>query len=294
MTGIFIVNFFSLLGRFLPRLLWESYNFHVRYGKIKKLYCVLSFDCDTDDDALAAASIFHRFENYGLSSVWAVPGELIERNYSVYSALSVSPYVEFINHGGLCHTKKVGDNFLPCRFYHELTRAEIEKDVLYGHEAVSRLPGQKVQGLRIPHFGTFQRRQDLQFVYDVLIKLGYRYSTSTLPVSAYQYGPLIRRGNLYEIPLSGCYDYPLQILDSWDFFKAPQRVFQSNDYFTQFEKLISFFMKDKRCGILNFYVDPSHVSASSDWWKCVDLIREMSGYICCCTYRQLLDELEGG
>lgn len=81
---------------------------------------------------------------------------------------------------------------------------------------------------------------------------------------------------LYEIPVSGCYDYPLMILDSWGFRYAEDRKFNEDDYVRQFRKMISYFTERKMPGILNIYADPSQVYDWPAFLECMKQAAESS------------------
>jgi len=147
------------------------------------------------------------------------------------------------------------------------------EDVRLGHEAVLAVVGRQPMGFRVPHFGTFQLPEQREFLYGELERLGYRYSTSTVPLAGLRHGPLWQvRPKLCEIPVSGCYDNPSVILDSWGFRFAAGRKRTEEEYLQQIRKIVDFFAQPNRAGLLNYYVDPSQVYDWEDFFRSVELL----------------------
>ncbi|MBM4200927.1 MAG: polysaccharide deacetylase, partial [Gammaproteobacteria bacterium] len=202
-----------------------------RVAGVSRLYCVLSFDCDTADDIAVAESVHDRLRALGVRPVYAVPGELLQEGADVYRRIARRGG-EFINHGQRRHTyyDTALGRYASCYFYDEQGAAAVRDDVMAGDQTLRELLGIVPRGFRTPHFGTFQRPRQLRFLHGLLRELGYRYSTSTAPLYGFRYGPLFRRFGLTEIPVSGMADRPLTIQDSWGFFAAPDRCYGPDDY----------------------------------------------------------------
>lgn len=264
---------FRVAGRINPELLLNHYVSLARELGLKRSYFILSFDCDTDLDIEVVESVHSRLSEIGIIPVYAVPGQLLEKGREVYTRIAASG-AEFINHGYYRHTsfypdKKVYESFF---FYDKLTRESVLDDIRLGHQAHIDVLGKAPSGFRVPHFGTFQGSNDLSFLHRTLSEMGYYFSSSTVPFYGFRYGPLHKvNGSLFEIPVSGCYDYPIGILDSWSFRYAEGRLLNEQDYVRQFNKMVQFFKKPGHVGLLNFYADPSQVYDWPDFFECLKL-----------------------
>lgn len=265
----------SLLGRHKPEILFNHYVRLARRQGLRRAYFILSFDCDTDLDIEVVEEVHTRLAEIGIMPVYAVPGQLLERGKAVYRRLA-DQGAEFINHGYYTHTRYHSQTgaYESIFFYDQLPRETILDDIRRGHRACLEVVGQAPTGFRVPHFGTFQHPKHLKFLHKTLADMGYAYSTSTAPVYGFWRGPAQQvttaAGTLHELPVSGCFDYPLRILDSWGFRYAPGRRLGEEDYLEQFDKAVCFFDHLGHCGLLNYYVDPSQVY---DWPQFFEAIR---------------------
>ena len=91
-----------------------------RRAGIDGLYLVLSFDCDTDEDARSRSEVHERLLELGVRPVYAVPGELLGEARASTGA-SPKTGAEFLNHGGREHTyfdEELGRH-ASCFFYDE-------------------------------------------------------------------------------------------------------------------------------------------------------------------------------
>lgn len=242
-----------------PELLFRNYFRLCRQQGLTRPYFILSFDCDTVQDIEVVAGVHARLQDMGITPVYAVPGQLLEKGQSVYRQIA-NTGAEFINHGYTehCHYDSESEIYISSFFYDQLPSAVVKNDILQGHETQIRILGRHPKGFRVPHFGTFQDDEHLTFLFDALIELGYQYSTSTLPLFGFCNGPAKKVANeFYEIPVSGCFDYPLTILDSWSFRFAPNRRVTESDYINQFSKMAQMIRKGN--ALLNVYADPSQI-----------------------------------
>lgn len=272
-----------------PQWLLRRYASFARKQGLSQPSLLLSFDCDTDRDAEVAEEVNGRLAESGVYPVYAVPGKNLERNASVYSRIAEKGY-EFINHGYADHAywDDGAQAYRSCTFYDRLTPSKVVEDIERGHRVHLDLFGKAPTGFRGPHFGTFQKRPHLRLLYKTLHRLGYRYSTSTLPNYGFIHGPLHRlRQGLVEIPVTGCFDTPLIVLDSWAFFAAPDRQFESRDYQTQLLKLVDFFVTRELPCLLNLYVDPSHVAERLEFFEAIRHAAERMRLYS--SYRELLE-----
>lgn len=269
---------YRLIGTIEPEWLLSR---HVRLSRAQgfhRPYFILSFDCDTERDIEVVESVHDRLAEIGITPVYAVPGELLERGCNVYRRLA-SRGAEFINHGYTAHASYCHDTREYCStfFYDQLSHDIIIDDIRRGHSAHHVILGKAPNGFRVPHFGTFQKSENLAFLHSNLRKMGYAYSSSTMPLYGFKNGPVHQvSSTLKEISISGSYDNPLRILDSWSYRYAPGRTCEERDYLIQFEKMVRFYSRPGQAGLLNYYADPSQVNDWPEFFEAMKLAAPMA------------------
>ena len=255
-------------ARYFPKLIWRNYIRAARQCGLDRLYLILSFDCDTPEDAKAARQLDAWLRQHQVKATYAVPGVQLEQSASIYRRL-FDTGAQFINHGGLPHAEWRGDAYTSITFYHQMTSEAVVEDIERGHEIVSKIIGCPPVGFRAPHFGYFQADDQLALQYGVLRSLGYSFSTSTVPRFAMRYGPVFDVGGLYEIPVSGSFRFHLDILDSWGYLISPQQPVLKDLYAAHFIETIDRLLALKIPGVLNLYADPAHVYQSDAFYRAV-------------------------
>ncbi|HOE11870.1 MAG TPA: polysaccharide deacetylase family protein [bacterium] len=258
----------QVIARRQPTWLFRNYVCLARKQGLTRPTLILSFDCDRDRDAEAALDVTGQLMEIGICPVFAVPGTNLEQNGDIYREIALRG-CEFINHGYLPHAYWDDENarFESCTFYHEMRPEDIAEDIRKGHETLVKILGKAPDGFRGPHFGTFQKKSQLRFLHRTLRDLGYRYSSSTTPWYGFLHGPLYRtQSGIVEIPVSGCFDAPLNILDSWSFFSGRKERLTPQDYRDQLVKMVDYFAAGDSPALLNFYADPSHVAGRSEFF----------------------------
>jgi len=235
---------------------------------------ILSFDCDTELDIEVLPAVIKRLKEIGIQPVLAVPGELIKKGTDVYHSLAKTG-IEFVNHGYVQHTQlELPERvYVSSYFYHSLSRAEIRSDIVLGHKAIQEILGVSPTGFRTPHFGSFQKKSQLDFLRRLLKELGYKYSTSTTPVVGIKKGPYFKT-DVLEFPLTGCPNWPIKVLDSWGFAFAPKREVTKADYLDQ----ISLMCHEIEAGnplFINIYADPSQIY---DWPEFFEAMLRLAPY----------------
>lgn len=238
--------------------LWQQYTKLAKSQGLKRLYLLLSFDCDTPEDIAAASELDPWLAAKGLKRTYAVPGAQLEQGGETYQALARAG-ADFINHGQRPHAERRGDRYWPMTFYNEMTSQEVVEDIRLGHQTCLKVLGQAAKGFRAPHFGYFQKPEQRELMYAELRRLGYAYSSSTVPQLGFEQGPVIQVKDLFEIPLSGSLDLPYTILDSWNYVKSPQEPTITSQYAELFKATVDGLLEVGVCGVLNYYVDPAHV-----------------------------------
>jgi hypothetical protein len=206
----------------------------------------------------------------GMTAAYAVPGRLLRSAADAYRQIAATG-AEFLNHGHADHAEwsdSLG-RWVSRGFYDEASFEDVRADVTAGHTDLADVIGAPPVGFRAPHFGTFQRPAQLRFLHSVLRELGYRYSSSTIPMHGYRDGPAFDRYGLLELPVSGMPSSPLAILDSWGTFAAPDRTLAPADYEREAIALADA-MGAAGAGVINCYADPSHVAERPEFLAAVD------------------------
>jgi hypothetical protein len=254
----------------------------------RNLYMVLSFDCDTSEDAGSVLKVHNRLQSVGVTPAYAVPGELLNKGEGVYRKIAEAGG-EFINHGYRDHTyfDTAHGRYASCFFYDQLPLETVRDDIVQGDRNLRSTLGIEPKGFRAPHFGTFQKPAQLRFQHAVLQELGYSFSTSTLPLYAYRFGPAFRDFGVLELPVSGMGSMPMRILDSWSCFAAPGRRFGPEDFVRE-GRLAGENFESLGIGLLNFYADPSHIHDRDEFFETVAYWAQIAKPV---TYSELLAKL---
>jgi peptidoglycan/xylan/chitin deacetylase (PgdA/CDA1 family) len=233
-------------------------------------FLVLSFDCDTADDAAVVTGVHRRLAELGVCPTYAVPGALLERAADVYAPLAETG-AEFVNHGGAEHTyfdDRLGRH-ASSFFYDTLDPERVSRDIEDGHRICRDVLGKTPRGWRTPHFGTYSAPAQLRHLHQTLLALDYRFSSSTLPRVALRHGPLYRGFGLPELPVTGIPIAPLEILDTWGFFAAPDRTRTPVEYLEQ-AQLLARAIANAGAGVINVYGDPLHIHDSPEFFAAVE------------------------
>jgi len=256
-----------------------------RRAGIDRVYLVLSFDCDTADDAAVVWDVHSQLAELGVCPTYAVPGALLHRAADVYARIAQTG-AEFLNHGGTEHTyydEGLGRH-ASCFFYDTLDPARVRQDLEDGHHVVSEVLGRRPDGFRSPHFGTYQRPAQLRYLHGILREHDYRFSTSTMPRQGLRYGPIFDRFGLPELPVTGTPDAPFEILDTWGFFAAPDRVREPAEY-PQQAAILAEHLAAAGAGIINVYGDPIHIHDRPEFFEAVEAWVAVAEPV---SYRELL------
>jgi hypothetical protein len=261
------------LGRLLPRFFWSWYSIQARRQGFDRLYLVLSFDCDTRQDIEASEGLHVWLAEHNIKTTFAVPGAQLDEGAMVYRSLAKMG-ADFINHGAKSHTLWKEDHYESSAFYDLMSPQEVIDDIRKGHDIVTRVIGKAPRGFRGPHFGKFQEKWQLDLIYSTIKPLGYKFSTTTVPGYAFAHGPADHSSGIYEFPLSGSAMAPISILDSYSYIIGPRDRFVTDDYGLALMRTVERLISWKVCGLLNIYVDPSHVSKNDLFFDAMDYIVE--------------------
>ena len=266
--------------------LFTRHAARARDAGLDGLYLVLSFDCDRTEDAEVAIDVHDRLAKLGVRPVYAVPGELLQAGGETYARIAATG-AEFLNHGGRKHTyfdEGLGRD-ASCFFYDEVGAEAVAEDIEYGHRLVTEVIGTRPAGFRVPHFGTYQQRSQLRYLHDRLGALDYEFSTSTVPSWGLREGPVFRRFGLAELPVSGMASSPLEILDTWSCFEAPDRTRGPADFLREAE-LLAHGHAAAGPGLINIYGDPSHIAGRPEFFDAIEAIVAVAQP---CGYREILE-----
>ena len=273
----------------VPNLFWGTYSRRAVAAGFDRLYLVMSFDCDTQEDVPAAATLDEWLRRIGIKPAYAVPGRELELGAGTYRSIAANG-AEFLNHGYRPHTQWRDGEYHSVTFYDEMASDEVVDDIRRGHETVARILGKVPKGFRAPHFGCFQSEAQLGLQYATLTELGYRFSTSTLPDHAFRYGPVRNAGGIWEVPLTGSLRFPFQILDSWSNLESPSHRVVKPVYGQMFLETVEGLLRMGAKGVLNVYVDPCHVHDSPHFRSAMENTRRLG--VESLDYTELLDLVE--
>jgi hypothetical protein len=246
-----------------------------RYGKLARragldrVWLVLSFDCDTPQDAAVAWDVHSRLMDMGVRAVYAVPGDVLRAAADVYGRIAATG-AEFINHGDRMHTyvDETTGRWASSFFYDRQPREVIREDIVRADATIREVVGRAPKGFRTPHFGTFQEPEQLRWLHGVIGELGYAFSTSTVPMWGFRHGPAFDRFGRLELPVTGGAEHPLSILDTWSCFAAPDRVRTPADYEREAAAVAQAYAAAS-AGVLNLYGDPCHIAEREEFFRAV-------------------------
>ncbi|MBI4349026.1 MAG: polysaccharide deacetylase family protein [Elusimicrobia bacterium] len=256
-------------------LLWRRHAALARRSGLDRFHVLLSFDCDTDRDVEVIGGVVDRLAAFGISATFAVPGEQLRRGRTVYRRLFDVGH-EFIAHGDREHCVLRDGAFVSTFFYDRAERAAVMEDIERATATFGDVLGRAPAGFRVPHFGTFQAPADLSFLHASLRRLGYRFSSSTLPLYGLIHGPVHRSADGFaEIPVSGRFSAPLAVLDPFGFRYATGPRPPAERYGEEFADVVRFFTTRRLPGLLNTYADPSQVHDFPAFWRAIELVASL-------------------
>lgn len=114
-------------------------------------------------------------------------------------------------------------------------------------------------------------------------ELNYVFSTSACPLIAYHRGPLFKEKDIVEIPLTGIYTEPFNVMDTWAYFAAPNRTKQPSEFVDDARSLARF--ANKHPILINIYGDPSHIHDKREFFEAMDMLKKAAKNM---NYSQLL------
>lgn len=244
------------------RRFWPRYAANARRLGLDSVYLLLSFDCDSPEDAEAAAALAPWLKTRSIKTTYAVPGEQLQQSAGIYRTLA-GDGADFMNHGALPHTARAADgSYYSITFYHQMTPGTVATDIRRGHQIVQEVTGRVPVGFRAPHFGLYQASDQLALIYRTLREIGgYRYASTTRPRFAMQHGPAYPAGGgLWEVPVMGTWAQPFNILDSWSNLSDKHTRTLDPRYAARFIQTIDRLQTRQIPAVLTYYADPAHLT----------------------------------
>jgi len=242
-----------------------------RQLRIDRRYLFLSFDCDTDLDAAAVEEVHGFLESLGIKATFAVPGAQLLKSPEPYRRLAERG-AEFMNHGGLPHAEWRGDQWVGITFYDSMSPEEVEADIRRGHDIVTEIIGKAPRGFRAPHFGCYQKPEQVDRLHRTAASLGYDYCSTTIPSFGLKFGPAYRTHGLVEFPCFGSARYPETILDSWTYLNDRKKYALGEPYFMLMSETIELFVGKQLPVVFTWYADPCHVLNQAPFMCAMDSI----------------------
>lgn len=241
----------------------------------KNVSFCLSFDCDNPGDADVLPDLISQLQHYDLPASFAVCGAIIKENLKKYKEIVAKGY-EIINHGYTKHVNVRSDGLLhPVFFYESLSLEQIEEEIVRNHEFLQKFLGVSPVGFRVPHFGSFQKAHQLEWLYAFLRKHHYRYSSSVQIAYAKERGYLEGNRDIIEFPLSARVGMPFSVFDSWGFLEKSSRKLKEDLFVKEFKWLVDTALRSRHPVFLNIYFDPSHVTGYKGLEECLSYLCDM-------------------
>lgn len=250
----------------------DRYTELCRACGIDRLYLLLTFDCDTDLDIDVVDDLNRDMARLGIAAGYAVPGAQLEKGAATWRRVAAGG-AEFLNHGGRAHAEFRDGRYWPVTFYDQLEPDAVVADIRLGDRLVREVAGVAPAGFRAPHFGSYQRPDQLHVIYSTVSALGYQYCSTTTPALALSRGPVVAASHgLIELPTMGSYRNPTTLLDSWTYLTDRVHYTLGEEYYELFAETVERMLAERRPGLLTYYADPSHVAGQRPFERALDLI----------------------
>jgi hypothetical protein len=242
----------------LPSPLWNG-------GRV-----TLSFDLDYPEDIEAVPHLLRCLREARFAASFACIGRWIEEYPDAHRSL-VDEGHEIVNHS---HTHPDNELLNPERQFNQLSRSHQRDEIERCHDTSERLLKYAPVGFRVPHFGALFTPT----IYPLLQEMGYLYSSSTMwwqtptlgaPCQARmgEWGngrmggfpcsptPPFSHSELWEFPVSGCPEHPLDAFDTWHAFRMTHAA--HGDYRALFKRCVE--LCQTKGFYVNVYFDPQDV-----------------------------------
>lgn len=265
MKGVDVYHLFAnRLGNRLLNVFPKSTFINLNRHSEKLFF--LSFDCDNELDTKSLKSVGDSLNDMQIKASFAVVGEILKLDPDPYLKLLKDGH-EIINHGYTRHTvfnEKSG--YAPCFFYNDIDAPRIEFEVEKNQAVIRDVLGVEPQGFRVPHFGTYQSKNEIAQLYQILEKSNLQYSSSILKIYQKSFG---LKSRIVEFPLTGLYKNPIYPIDSWGLIEkgSDAKFNEQADYLRAINTPL----------LVNIYVDPAHVVDYPSFWSLLKTFQSL-GY----------------
>lgn len=273
--------FRHLIHRSFPRSFFTLFHrLKARHLAIDASTYILSFDLDHRADLEAVPRVLATLRRHAMSVSFACIGRWIEEYPDIHRAIVADGH-EIVNHS---YSHPDHPDLHPHRSFRDCSFAERRVEIERCHAVCARALRYEPVGFRTPHFG----RAFTGDTYEILQRLGYRYSSSTIDVYEPGHGAPSCRGGVVEIPLGCSSRYPFILLDSYGARRAPRPLFSSDVAFLNaFDRTLTAFAEHR--SFLSHYFDPADVVGATLEGMCAAIRR--SG-VTTMTYRAFLERYQ--
>lgn len=257
----------------------------------KRACFVLSFDVDYSEDVRALPQLIEILSRDSFEASFGVVGSWVVQFPNEHKLIAQAKY-EIINHS---FSHPDNEELSPGRFFNRMSFEEKLEEIKKCDDIIREILCVQPVGFRTPHFGNLHTEE----VYDILQKIGYRYSSSTVAPFTETFGfPFEPRKGLWEFPVSTCPSHPFSTFDTWHSFRKPARFLKHGawhknieDFLMNFSELVK--MAIKYGSFVNLYFDPRDVLLDDKILRGVfDILKLHSTELWLANYSELVNFLE--
>lgn len=281
----------KLLALF-PQRVFDSYAAHQAASPLwQGGRITLSFDLDYPEDVEAVPRLLNDLRGADFKASFACIGRWMEEYPDAHRRI-VDEGHEIVNHS---HTHPDNELLNPDNQFNRLPRSHQRDEIERCHAACERLLNYSPVGFRVPHFGALFTPT----IYPILQDLGYLYSSSTMwwqtPTLGAPYWEEIGKwGNgemgkdtpaqaVWEFPVSGCPEHPLNAFDTWHAFRMTHAA--HGDFRALFRRCVV--LSQSTGFYLNVYFDPQD-ALRFDFAALLREVRESGAAASVKTYAELV------
>ncbi|MFZ5945154.1 MAG: polysaccharide deacetylase family protein [Bacillota bacterium] len=242
----------------------------------------VSFDIDYEKDVLAIPKVLELLEKHKIKASFACVGIWAKRYPEIHRDISNERH-EITNHS-FSHPDNIELNL--DRFA-KLSKTKRMQEIVEGNNALEDVLGKKIIGFRTPHFGN----QHVFDVYNTLMQIGYKFSSSVLTTNNYGLCNiwLEKESNIIEIPVSTIPFKPWASFDSWNYFNKRKPLMEKGRNMVEdFAFIIQEAIKNK--SYANFYFDPADFSVRNEYLHICKILNK-SEQILIQTYEEICSKL---
>lgn len=271
------------LGYACPSCYLKSFyknNINKTYWNSKRACFSLSFDCDYTEDIMSLAPLLNILSSYSFKTSFACIGKFIEKYPKEHIGIIEEGH-EIMNH---TYTHPNNEELNPNQKFNDLTVGQIKIEIEKCHNSCRDILGYSPIGFRTPHFANLH----LEDVYDILKKLGYKYSSSVSATKTSNFGLPLVNNKVIEFPLSDCFKHPFAIFDTWHSLgRGDGKHIKSGEFYKLFKKLIDIGINTN--SYVNLYFDPQDVINLKEFKLILDYIEDKKEDIWVATYKDIFE-----